>query len=73
MDCILAINVCFMLTQQSYIQDLSEEQFQKHVEALADRRLEKPKKMSSQSSRYWSEIISQQYNFDRGNNKMLLV
>ena len=56
-----------MYILQSYIEDLSEEQFQKHVDALADRRLEKPKKMSSQSSRYWSEIISQQYNFDRGN------
>ncbi|KAK2166408.1 hypothetical protein LSH36_39g02052 [Paralvinella palmiformis] len=55
----------FLHKMESYIQDLSEEQFQKHVEALADRRLEKPKKMSSQSSRYWSEIISQQYNFDR--------
>ena len=45
---------------------MSDEEFQKHVTALSLKRLEKPKKMSAQCSRYWAEIISQQYNFDRG-------
>jgi len=45
---------------------MSDEDFTKHVEALATHRLERPKKLSAQNSRYWSEIISQQYNFDRG-------
>jgi len=40
--------------------------FQKHVTALAVKRLEKPKKMSTQNARYWSEIVNQLYNFDRG-------
>ena len=45
---------------------MSAETFLKHVEALATKRLEKPKKLSSQNNEYWSEIESQQYNFDRG-------
>ena len=45
---------------------MSDESFQKHIDALAAKRLEKPKKLSSQNAKYWSEIISQHYNFDRG-------
>ena len=55
---------------------MSAETFLKHVEALATKRLEKPKKLSSQNNEYWSEIESQQYNFDRGlynNNNCPLV
>ena len=40
--------------------------FQKHVTALAVKRLEKPKKMSAQNAKYWSEIVNQLYNFHRG-------
>lgn len=46
---------------------MEEEEFQKHVDALAVKRLEQPKKLSAQNARFWSEIISQYYNFDRGN------
>ena len=49
------------------LEDLSEEEFQSHVEALATKRLEKPKKLSVRNSRFWSEILSQHYNFDRDN------
>jgi len=45
---------------------MTDEEFQKHVSALATKRLEKPKKMSTQFGQYWGEIVSQQYNFDRG-------
>ena len=45
---------------------MSEEEFQKHVTALSTKRLEKPKKLGTQCLQYWSEIVSQQYNFDRG-------
>ena len=47
---------------------MTDESFDKHVAALAAKRLEKPKKISGQSQRYWSEIVSQQFNFDRGMN-----
>ena len=47
---------------------MDNDTFKKHVEALATKRLEKPKKLSSQNAMYWGEIESQQYNFNRGDN-----
>ena len=44
---------------------MDEAEFSQHVEALATKRLEKPKKLSVRNGRYWSEILSQHYNFDR--------
>lgn len=48
------------------LEEMSEEAFQKHIQALAIRRLDKPKKLSAECAKHWGEIISQQYNFDRG-------
>ena len=45
---------------------MTDVDFTKNVDSLATHRLEKPKKLSAQNGRYWSEIISQQYNFNRG-------
>lgn len=60
-----------MLTEiyccQDYIVDMTSEEFERHKEALAAQRLEKPKKLSVLSARFWLEITSQQYNFDRAN------
>lgn len=55
----------FLQNMQSYLSEMSEEDFQKNVTALATLRSEKPKQLASQTSRYWSEISSQHYNFDR--------
>lgn len=46
---------------------MKEEEFSRHKEALAARRLEKPKQLSSQTSMFWIEITGQQYHFDRAN------
>ena len=46
---------------------MSDEEYSAHIEALATARLEKPKKLSVKNGRYWSEILSQHYNFDRDN------
>ena len=40
--------------------------FQKHVAGLAVRRLEKPKNLKEQCQKYWDEILSYQYHFNRG-------
>ena len=45
---------------------MSDQEFRNHVEALAVRRLDKPKKLSSECTKHWKEILSRQYNFDRG-------
>lgn len=55
----------FLITMQERIEKMEDEEFEKFKDALAVQRLEKPKKLSAQAMKYWSEIISQQYNFDR--------
>lgn len=57
----------FLNSMDDYIKDMTDEAFQKHLKALMTKRMEKPKKISGQNTRYWSEILSQQYNFDREN------
>jgi len=57
----------FLAKMEGYIADMVPEEFEKHKEALAAQRLERPKKLSALSARFWSEITSQQYNFDRTN------
>ncbi|XP_012215276.2 insulin-degrading enzyme isoform X1 [Linepithema humile] len=57
----------FMDSILHHISDMSDEQYDRHKKALATLRLEKPKKLSSQCAIFWSEISSQQFNFDRAN------
>ena len=56
----------FLSTMEKSVEEMSDEAFQKHIQALAIRRLDKPKKLAAECAKYWGEIISQQYNFDRG-------
>lgn len=44
---------------------MSAEEFERHKTALAVRRQEKPKQLSHRAVRYWSEITTGQYFFDR--------
>ncbi|KOC65774.1 Insulin-degrading enzyme, partial [Habropoda laboriosa] len=60
------INI-FLSSMLQYISSITEEEFNAHKEALAIRRLEKPKKMTTLSTVFWNEIATQQYNFDRAN------
>ncbi|XP_018580177.1 insulin-degrading enzyme [Anoplophora glabripennis] len=57
----------FLQNMLDYINEMSDEEFSRHREALAAQRLEKPKQLSTQTNRYWSEITAQQYHFDRAN------
>lgn len=57
----------FLVGMKKYLEEMSEEEFNKHKEALAARRLEKPKQLSTQMIYYWAEISTQQYHFDRAN------
>ncbi|XP_021926557.1 insulin-degrading enzyme isoform X2 [Zootermopsis nevadensis] len=57
----------FLAKMEEYIVDMTSEEFERHKEALAAQRLEKPKKLSVLSARFWSEITLQQYHFDRAN------
>uniref|UniRef100_A0A674PB61 Insulin-degrading enzyme n=1 Tax=Takifugu rubripes TaxID=31033 RepID=A0A674PB61_TAKRU len=62
----------FLCTMEKAVEEMSEEAFQKHIQALAIRRLDKPKKLSAECGKHWGEIISQQYHFDRGDRHHLL-
>ncbi|TRY55889.1 hypothetical protein DNTS_029134 [Danionella cerebrum] len=57
----------FLKTMEKSVDEMGDEAFQKHIQALAIRRLDKPKKLAAECAKYWGEIISQQYNFDREN------
>ncbi|KAJ8025523.1 Insulin-degrading enzyme [Holothuria leucospilota] len=55
----------FLLAMKAHITDMTEDAYQKHVTALAVKRLEKPKRLASEAIRHWTEISSRQYNFER--------
>ena len=44
---------------------MSDEEFSRHKKALADQKLEKPKKLSTRHDKIWNEIYNQRYNFNR--------
>lgn len=44
---------------------MSPDDFECNKQALSVRRLERPKKLYQLASKFWAEIVSQQYNFDR--------
>ncbi|PFX29777.1 insulin-degrading enzyme-like [Stylophora pistillata] len=57
----------FLQGIEEYIKTMSEEEYKNHIEALAVKRMDKPKKLSSECMKHWKEILSRQYNFDRDN------
>ena len=44
---------------------MEEDEFSRHKQALTDKRLEKPKKLSSRGARIWQEISTYRFNFNR--------
>ncbi|OQV24525.1 Insulin-degrading enzyme [Hypsibius exemplaris] len=55
----------FLREMQPFVAALTDAEFATHVEALAVRRLEKPKTIAQQATKFWNEIYVRQYNFDR--------
>ena len=45
---------------------MSDETFNEYTDALAVRKLDKPKLLKQETSRYWNEIMTKQYHFRRG-------
>lgn len=60
----------FLTSMKSQVESMSNEEFEKHKSALAALKLEKPKRLSAQFSRYLNEISVQQYHFDRSNSEV---
>ena len=49
---------------------LTDEQFSDYVEGLAMKKLEKPKRLNAEASRYWEEVSKKQYHFRRGESEV---
>lgn len=52
---------------------MSDEEFNRHKEALATQKLEKPKRLSTQFNKYLLEISLQQYHFDRAEKEVAIL
>ncbi|KAK9476376.1 Metalloenzyme, LuxS/M16 peptidase-like protein [Lipomyces japonicus] len=58
---------------KKFIENLSDEEFQKHVKSLINKRLEKLKNLSEETNRYWNHIQSGYYDFYRNTNEATLL
>lgn len=56
----------FIKSISNILSEMSDEELKRHVDALVVTKLEDPKKISKQCDIYWGEILSHQYNFERG-------
>jgi insulysin len=61
----------FIKSTERCLKTMSEEEFHKHMQALAVKRLDKPKRLVDECNKHWKEIVSHQYNFDRGMHEQI--
>lgn len=52
---------------------MSDEEFNRHKEALAAQKLEKPKRLSTLFNKFLNEISLQQYHFDRAEKEVAIL
>lgn len=52
---------------------MSDEEFNRHREALAAQKLEKPKRLSTLFNKFLNEISLQQYHFDRAEKEVAIL
>lgn len=52
---------------------MSDEEFERHKEALAAQKLEKPKRLSTLFNKFLNEISLQQYHFDRPEKEVAIL
>lgn len=55
----------FLNGMTDMLENMTEEEFKRHKEALASQKLEKPKRLSTQFGKFLNEIALQQYHFNR--------
>lgn len=49
---------------------MSEQEYQTRVQALIDRKLEKPKNLTQETHRHWNQIRSGYYDFEQGKKEL---
>lgn len=52
---------------------MSDEEFERHKDALAAQKLEKPKRLSTLFNKFLNEISLQQYHFDRAEKEVVIL
>ncbi|RIA87179.1 Metalloenzyme, LuxS/M16 peptidase-like protein [Glomus cerebriforme] len=55
----------FLNKLQTIIENMSEQEYQKQIQSLIVKKLEKPKNLTQESFRYWGDIISGYYDFEQ--------
>ena len=55
----------FLKSARTLIEEMPDDEFNRHKEALAQKKLEKPKKLSSRFDKIYAEISSRKYKFNR--------
>ncbi|ODO03593.1 hypothetical protein L198_02442 [Cryptococcus wingfieldii CBS 7118] len=55
----------FLESMGVYVQDISDDEFEKHKQSLIDWREEKPKRLSEENERFWETIRRGAYDFAR--------
>lgn len=58
---------------QATLESMPDDEFQRHKDALAAQKLEKPKLLASQFTKYASEISLQEYHFDRAESEVAVL
>lgn len=67
----LFFHVFFCLQEQ--LETMTDEEFERHKEALAAQKLEKPKRLSTLFNKFLNEISLQQYHFDRAEKEVTIL
>ena len=60
----------FFKAFEETLTSMPEEQFKDYVDALAVKKLEKPKRLFHETNRYWVEIVIKQYHFRRSEKEV---
>lgn len=62
-----------LLNFQSQIEEMSDDEYERHKDALAAQKLEKPKRLSTLFNKFLNEISLQQYHFDRPEKEVVIL
>ncbi|KAI9355143.1 Metalloenzyme, LuxS/M16 peptidase-like protein [Zopfochytrium polystomum] len=63
----------FLAGMKTFLTDLTDEEFAKHVDAVVFKQLEKDKNLNQETSRHWGHIASHVYDFDLNARTAALV
>lgn len=63
----------FVSFLQAQLANMTDDEFERHKEALAAQKLEKPKRLSTQFNKFLNEISLQQYHFERAEKEVAIL